>query len=211
MVSWNVFVACSCKRLKLRDFWYTHRRSYWRKAIGGKAKSFTIDFCFDICNCDCHCAPQRWLEVRTHIQSHDRQYQSLDRCMGGRDDWFSADVWRVTGVTLSKHFVFCCMFGDFCCRLCPCTTGPSHSSTCEKLSSNIPKLYMTEMHHCMVEEEERIKTGDGRFLPKRKQAIHAKCSLHKRQIKGNGMTERANLRKLKTDGIGVDHGYQRTW
>ena len=112
---------------------------------------------------------------------------------------------------LSKHFSFFCMFGDFCCRLCPCTTGPSHSSTCEELSSNIPKLYMIEMHHCMVEEEERIKTGDGRFLPKRKQAIHAKCSLHKRQIQGNGMTERANLRKLKTDGIGVDHGYQRTW
>ena len=117
---------------------------------------------------------------------------------------------RVTGVTLSKHFRFFVCLEILCCRLCPCTTGPSHSSTCEELSSNIPKLYMTEMHHCMVEEEERIKTGDGRFLPKRKQAIHAKCSLHKRQIKGNGMTERANLRKLKTDGIGVDHGYQRT-
>ena len=97
---------------------------------------------------------------------------------------------------------------EFCCRLCPRTKGLWHSSTCEGLSSNTPKPCMTEVHHRMVEEEERMKIEDGRFFQKRKQAIHAKCSLHKKQIQGNGMTERAILRKLQTDGIGVDHGHQ---
>ena len=111
--------------------------------------------------------------------------------MGGRDDWFRADVWEGDWRDFEQALQFCCMLGDLCCRLCPCTKGPLHSSTCEELFSNTPKLCMTEMHHCMVEEEERMKTGDGRFLQKRKQAIHAKCPLHKRQIQGTGMTERA--------------------
>ena len=63
---------------------------------------------------------------------------------------------------------------EFCCRLCPRTKGLWHSSTCEGLSSNTSKPCMTEVHHRMVEEEERMKLEDGRFFQQRKQAIHAK-------------------------------------
>ncbi len=50
---------------------------------------------------------------------------------------------------------------------CRRTKGLSHSSTCEGLSSDTPKLCMTEVHHCMVEEEERMKIEDGRFFQNR--------------------------------------------
>ena len=64
---------------------------------------------------------------------------------------------------------------EFCCRLCPRTKGLWNLSTCEGLSSNTSKPCMTEVHHRMVKEEERMKLEDGRFFQQRKQAIHAKC------------------------------------
>ena len=65
---------------------------------------------------------------------------------------------------------------EFCCRLCPRTKGLWHSSTCEGLSSDTPKLCMTEVHHCMVEEEERMKIENGHFFQKPKFQECGECS-----------------------------------